>query len=555
MDGNDDKGAGPKRVPRPRLLAPPTRRYTALSDAPPSQRPPDQTNQVQAQSAAQPTQPQPAVSKPANQTGSSSGSNQTPQQSGLIGRRTARYLRFMPKPIKPVAELAVRHRVANKARQIHDDEQVLLRQHKHWIFLAASTALPAALTVVIVAVSLWLTMAMQNPDPLIGLLLAVIPAIVTWLAYYEWWNDEYIVTSRRIIDVRRQLVNLDKRTEIPIEMVQEIRVSMIGVPQRFFNYGDVLIDTASPGLNITFKDIANPRKVKDDIWHAMVPLRQAAQRRREQEQNQKLLAAIMEPETIQSAAHEEREIAIWRRAITTLFWDLLKPAAALTMTILLFVLGLKYTPEYLGIASLVFGAVVLILLGWFIWLYVDWINDEYILTDSRVIEVQRIPFLAEQRIESPLSRVQDVQFQIHGLIEIMLNHGDVIISSASGQIVFHHVENPGEVVQKINEQLKALRKREEDRKFRDQIVTARAAYQAVMAETKQINQQVEALQAQQYRQAPLTQPQEPSITLLPPPTRNPVNRYQPPPQKSHERLMSEESAYDDDEDGGVGPLT
>lgn len=553
MDGNDDQGAGPKRVPRPRLLAPPAFRYTAQSQQP---SPPNQPGHVQTQTANQPTQPQPAASTPAQQAGNSARGNQNPQQTGLIGRRTARYLRMMPKPIKPVAEMAIRHRVAKKARQIQDNEQVLLREHKHWIFLVAGAALPALLTVIIVAVSVSMALAMHNPDPLIGILLAIIPAIGTWLAYYEWWNDEYIITNRRIIDLRRQLVNLDKRTEINVEMVQEIRVAMTGLMQRIFNFGDVLIDTASPGLSITFKDIPNPRQVKDDIWKAMVPLRQAAQRKREAEQNQKLLAAIMEPESPPPSSHEERVIEVWRRAITTLFWDLLKPAIVLAIAILVFVLGLKYAPEYWGMVTAVFGVAALVLLGWFTWLYVDWVNDEYILTDSRIIDVQRIPFLEEQRIETPLSRVQDVQSQIHGFLEILLNHGDVIIATASGKIVFHHIENPSEVVQKINEQLKALRKREEDRKFRDQIVTARAAYRAVMDETNRINQQVEAIQAQQYRQAPpLAQPQEPAVTLLPPPTRNPVNQNQPGPQRTHEHLMSEETNYDDDEDGGVGPLT
>lgn len=97
-------------------------------------------------------------------------------------------------------------------------------------------------------------------------------------------------------------------------------------------------------------------------------------------------------------------------------------------------------------------AVVLLLtygppLAWLIWRFLDWENDHYVVTNRRVLHIERVYFLFESRHEAQLERVQDVTVEIPGPIANLLYFGDVMIETAGteGQIRFELVPMPRKV--------------------------------------------------------------------------------------------------------------
>ncbi len=97
-------------------------------------------------------------------------------------------------------------------------------------------------------------------------------------------------------------------------------------------------------------------------------------------------------------------------------------------------------------------ALVLLLLiaapvGLIVWRILDWENDHYILTNQRVVHIERVYFLFESRHEASLNKIQDVTFAMPTLLHNLLNFGDVEIETAgtTGQIRFEAVPNPREV--------------------------------------------------------------------------------------------------------------
>jgi len=76
--------------------------------------------------------------------------------------------------------------------------------------------------------------------------------------------------------------------------------------------------------------------------------------------------------------------------------------------------------------------------------YLDWRNDHYIVTNLRVLHVERVLLLREDRDEAPLEHVQDVQVKQDGLWANVLNYGNVVIQTAAAteQIVFTRVAQP-----------------------------------------------------------------------------------------------------------------
>jgi membrane protein YdbS with pleckstrin-like domain len=79
--------------------------------------------------------------------------------------------------------------------------------------------------------------------------------------FLAWFFNVNIVTDERIIDV--DFVNLVYRevTDADIEQIQDVTVEMSGTIRTLFNYGDVLIQTASQEQKTRFEAISHPDRV------------------------------------------------------------------------------------------------------------------------------------------------------------------------------------------------------------------------------------------------------------------------------------------------------
>ena len=83
-------------------------------------------------------------------------------------------------------------------------------------------------------------------------------------------------------------------------------------------------------------------------------------------------------------------------------------------------------------------------LAWLVWRALDWRNDSYIVTDKRVIHIEKKYLTLEKRDEAPLAMIQDVFVEMRGLMTNLLYFGDVIIQTAGtlGTIRFQGIRKP-----------------------------------------------------------------------------------------------------------------
>jgi hypothetical protein len=88
---------------------------------------------------------------------------------------------------------------------------------------------------------------------------------------------------------------------------------------------------------------------------------------------------------------------------------------------------------------------------WGVWNYIDWGNDYYILTNMRVIWLEKVIGLYDSRQEAPLSTVLSVGAETEQAGRIM-DYGNVIIRTYTGKIPFSHVPHPYEAAHLIEEQ-------------------------------------------------------------------------------------------------------
>lgn len=93
----------------------------------------------------------------------------------------------------------------------------------------------------------------------------VIALWYSFIAYYMWVNDIYLVTNQRVIVCNQ--VSLLKRvvSEVPYDKVQSLSHEVNGLKQVLMHIGDVVISTASRDTVVRLRDVSDPYGVEQLI--------------------------------------------------------------------------------------------------------------------------------------------------------------------------------------------------------------------------------------------------------------------------------------------------
>jgi len=113
-------------------------------------------------------------------------------------------------------------------------------------------------------------------------------------------------------------------------------------------------------------------------------------------------------------------------------------------------------------------ALILLALGgappaaWITWNVVDWSNDYYIVTNKRVVYLEKIVGIYDSRQEAPLHSVLSVSIQTAGSLARSFGIGDVVVRTFSGPITMKSVPNPQALAALIEEHWARTRTREKE---------------------------------------------------------------------------------------------
>ena len=113
-------------------------------------------------------------------------------------------------------------------------------------------------------------------------------------------------------------------------------------------------------------------------------------------------------------------------------------------------------------------ALILLALGgappaaWITWNVVDWSNDYYIVTNKRVVYLEKIVGIYDSRQEAPLHSVLSVSIQTAGSLARSFGIGDVVVRTFSGPITMKSVPNPQGLAALIEEHWARTRTREKE---------------------------------------------------------------------------------------------
>jgi len=119
----------------------------------------------------------------------------------------------------------------------------------------------------------------------------------------------------------------------------------------------------------------------------------------------------------------------------------------------------------INFALIALGLAVLPLVGWIAWEYVDWSNDYYIVTNRRVVYLEKIVGIYDSRQEAPLGSVLSVNVQTADATQRAFGLGDVIVRTFSGPITMKSVANPQALAGLIEEHWNRTKTREREAEY------------------------------------------------------------------------------------------
>ena len=146
-----------------------------------------------------------------------------------------------------------------------ENEQILLRARKHWSILVGNIILEIFLIIALIVAVIALLPLVAFPVAPLGFFLMLVPLVGMARDVLIWYNRQYIVTNRRVI--QSSGVFSKDVVDSSLEKVNDVKLSQ-SFWGRLFDYGDIEILTASEvGANV-FRSIGQPIKFKTAMLNA-----------------------------------------------------------------------------------------------------------------------------------------------------------------------------------------------------------------------------------------------------------------------------------------------
>ncbi len=86
--------------------------------------------------------------------------------------------------------------------------------------------------------------------------------LIGWMNYYL---DVYIITDRRVIDIDQEGLFTRSISSIDLIDVEDVKASVDGFLETYFNYGNVFVQTAGEIQNIDFKYVPSPYNLSREV--------------------------------------------------------------------------------------------------------------------------------------------------------------------------------------------------------------------------------------------------------------------------------------------------
>jgi hypothetical protein len=370
-----------------------------------------------------------------------------------------------------------------------EDESLYFVARKHVFFLLLYLVLPVLILIgsTIFAVNALLAFeynAFAFWTPAIIILLSILGIVGQVL---DWANDYYVVTSQRVIWVEKMIAIYDSRQEAPLDTILTINRIFNPSLRLLIDYATVIVKTYTGSIRMRWSQ--NPDEMVFFIEgfkaRARAIARQFENRAMESVIRQRLNPELQRPSKPETPAGNPQKVKSrskflsWFRNAMKMRYEegdyityrkhwfiLIRKTFFPTIVNLGLILAAFYS--FLNDFSIGFGLILLwsllLMIGgiWWLYQYVDWRNDIYVLTLDKIFDIERKPLTREDKREASLANILSLENARIGLTGLILNYGTVTINVGNEKLTFDYVFNPVQVQYEISDRMYAFRKRKEE---------------------------------------------------------------------------------------------
>lgn len=398
-------------------------------------------------------------------------------------------LKRAPK-VKPNFEVTIStHKLWRKLRfkWVRPDEAVYFLARKHSIMMWRSLVLPILSLLVPAAVAVFAIISGTNW--LFAVALVFVLFIAGWIVWevVDWGNDYYVVTSQRVVWVEKVIGIFDSRHEAPLSTVLSVGVETDAIG-RILDYGHVIVRTFVGRIPFTY--VSHPyhaSRLVEEYWGRAKERNLSSEKEAMKNAIRKRLnlpipderPALPEPQKFSKIKRpsvfklflsnlfklrlEDGETVTYRKHGFVLWRQIWVPSLSL-MVLFGWWLGriiyLSAHPELtlislqggLTVDSLVLAIPVVSVPFWLWWIYqyVDWKNDIFMVTPDQIIDIDKKPFGTEERRAAALENILSTESERIGFLGNIFNFGTVYITVGGTKLEFQDVHDPATVQSDID---------------------------------------------------------------------------------------------------------
>lgn len=391
------------------------------------------------------------------------------------------------------------------------DEVVVAATKRHFVAFLATLPLPLTLLIAPIAFFLaaeilgieFLAIITDNLTLLATLPFIIVAVLLMVYNYFDWRNDDLIVTTKRVVHIERVLFYGEQRKDAPLTRIQDVTV-VSDIIDLIFEAATVHIKTAGADV-IDIEHVRHAGHIREVISRErerakarvaasdVAAIRQniANQLNWQDELPQNVMAVAEAEGTVTSQPRtrhygrlidyfiprskevnetEEGTAIVWRKHYFVLIGHIFLPTLALLASIYLFIASFAaWLPPFGAVVAVpiqvLLGVAILASIFWYIWEYDDWNKDIYKLTGVQIIDIESSSFrLRRTRREGSFDNIQGVYSDIPNFFHKLLNMGDVIIETAGTEetFTFRRVYDPASVREEIFSRWALYKQRERE---------------------------------------------------------------------------------------------
>jgi hypothetical protein len=363
---------------------------------------------------------------------------------------------------------------------LDDNEFIIFLSRRHWFNLLQRMLLPVLWS--IISLALFTFLVFKFPGRLTPMLLLGVDMIacLAWLvwSYVDWSNDYSILTNRRLVFQERVVMLYHSRQEAPLNAVLSVATETDWFGRQLA-FGNVIARTFTG--QILLPKLTLPRQVQalievqvqrirsglveeersrmDDVIRERIGLSQPIEKQAEKkvERDVKSGRLLQWLSGLFRLRQERGEVITYWKHWFILLKRIFLPSVTLLVLLSIIVARVLNLFALFSLPTVILFVFVLGLIagGWWVYNFVDWRNDHYVITSNQIIDVYKKPLGTEERRAAPLKNILSITFERIGILGLILNFGTVYINVGEATLTFDYVFNPSEVQRELFNRLAA----------------------------------------------------------------------------------------------------